>query len=35
MEDKFSAHESTPFQTPCLEYHLRYVSLIENKFDLI
>ncbi len=30
MEEKFAAHESTPFQTPCLEYHLRYVSLINS-----
>jgi hypothetical protein len=33
MEEKFSIHESTPFQTPCLEYHLRYVRVI--KIDLI
>ncbi|CAF3749028.1 unnamed protein product [Rotaria sp. Silwood1] len=24
MKEKFSAHESTPFQTPCFEYHLDY-----------
>jgi hypothetical protein len=28
MEEKFAAHESIPFQTPCLEYHLRSVSQI-------
>jgi hypothetical protein len=26
MKDKFAAHDSTPFQTPCFEYHLDYVS---------
>ena len=25
MKEKFAAHESTPFQTPCFEYHLDYV----------
>ncbi|CAF1573276.1 unnamed protein product [Rotaria magnacalcarata] len=24
MKEKFAAHESTPFQTPCFEYHLDY-----------
>lgn len=26
MKEKFSAHESIPFQTPCFEYHLDYVK---------
>ena len=25
MKEKFAAHEATPFQTPCFEYHLDYV----------
>lgn len=30
MDDKFAAHESTPFQTPCFESHLRHVRAMLN-----